>query len=32
MVEFDDEVGEGCGREEDFLVVGDFAEVAVVVL
>lgn len=27
-VEFDDLGGEGCGREEDFLVVGDFAECA----
>lgn len=29
LVDFEDEVGEGGWGEEDFLVVGDFTEVAV---
>lgn len=26
LVDLDDDVGEGCGREVDFLVGGDFSE------
>jgi hypothetical protein len=32
LVDLDDQVGKGCAGEEDLLVVGDFAEVAVLVL